>query len=202
MPFTSGTYLYILYSTPRRRKEAIPFFSFQYFVCVCHAVYKRWKKKQQQKQKLQMRVAPWFKPQLVCSSRVELVERRFTKINCKFLLFCAQDIFLVTFLFLKRNAASKNWNKLKTPTLQGFYSRYFRYVLCLKTDSCRKTIGKTTRLSNTAYVGGCEKRLLIVIDLSDLQWCFSFASWADIGKSMRYYKGHVTKKMWHCFVTQ
>ena len=91
IPFTSGTYLYILYSTPRGRKEAIPSFLFPFFVCVCHAVYRRW-----EKQKLRMQVAP-FKPQLVCSSCVELVERSFTYINC-----------LVSYFW------SKDWNKLKT----------------------------------------------------------------------------------------
>ena len=59
--------------------------------------------------------------------------------------------------------SSEYWNKLKTPTPQGFYSRYFRHVLCLETDPPRKNIEKTSRLSSTAKVGGCEKRLYIYI---------------------------------------
>ena len=38
--------------------------------------------------------------------------------------------------------SSKYWNKLKTPTPQGFYSRYFRHVLCLETDPPRKILKK------------------------------------------------------------
>ena len=38
--------------------------------------------------------------------------------------------------------SSEYWNKLKTPTPQGFYSRYFRHVLCLETDPPRKILKK------------------------------------------------------------